>query len=483
MLWYFFELFFLTNILILIFPLSIRIKRLWSLFTYSVLSGWLLLFLSANIKFIRTLSLATILSYSAEHQIYFFFPAVFILDNLTCIFCFLTLFLAVVALLVTWRTPGYASSGFLLVIWAITFSLFHTFSSDNILLFYVFFEVSLFPMSLLILIWGSRQRKVHAMFMFFFYTVFGSFFLLLGIFYLYSLTSTFFIPNLTYIRVPEGAQLLLWALFFLGFAVKVPVVPAHTWLPEAHVEAPTTGSIILAGLLLKIGTFGMLRFMFPHLNHAAFIFRPLIFVLALLSIYHASLVALRQIDLKKAIAYSSVAHMGFVLLGLFSLNIYGVLGSLFIMFSHGLVASALFFLVGVIYDRFKSRNILDYGGLASIMPNYSVLFFFFTLANLSFPGTSNFIGEAYSLIGLTEVDYVSSLFATFSIVLTSSYSIWMYNRVVYGPVNTRLIGFSDINKLEFVIGGILLLLTCVYGFLPRLLTSGVECTAFKLIIQ
>jgi NADH-quinone oxidoreductase subunit M len=163
--------------------------------------------------------------------------------------------------------------------------------------------------------------------------------------------------------------------------------------------------------------------MFPHLNHAAFIFRPLIFVLALLSIYHASLVALRQIDLKKAIAYSSVAHMGFVLLGLFSLNIYGVLGSLFIMFSHGLVASALFFLVGVIYDRFKSRNILDYGGLASIMPNYSVFFFFFTLANLSFPGTSNFIGEAYSLIGLTEVDYVSSLFATFSIVLTSSYSI------------------------------------------------------------
>ena len=214
-------------------------------------------------------------------------------------------------------------------------------------------------------------------------------------------------------------------------------------------EAPTIGSIILAGLLLKVGTFGMLRFIFPFLFSASNSMGPLVFFLSLLSIYHASLVALRQIDLKKLIAYSSIAHMGFVIAGLFSNNIYSFVGSFFIMISHGIVSGGLFFLVGVLYDRYGSKAILDYGGLATIMPNFSIAFFLFTLANLSFPGTSNFIGELLVLLGLSEVNIIVTTFATFSIVLTSAYSIWACNRLIFGVLNSRLVGFSDLNKSEF----------------------------------
>ncbi|MCB1712335.1 MAG: NADH-quinone oxidoreductase subunit M [Candidatus Riesia sp.] len=211
--------------------------------------------------------------------------------------------------------------------------------------------------------------------------------------------------------------------FFFGFATKIPLVPLHTWLPEAHVEAPTPGSMILAGLLLKIGTFGMLRFMFPLLIEVNIFCRPFAFLMALISIYHASFIALRQVDFKKIIAYSSISHMGFVILGLFSMNLYGLLGSLFIMFSHGIVASTLFFLVGILYDRYKVRNILYYGGLTNVMPIFVVVFFFFILANLSFPGTSNFVGELIVLFGLIEINFFTTILSTFSIIFTAIYSI------------------------------------------------------------
>lgn len=414
-----------------ILPIKFEWKKIITLTSSVILTAVFGFFLLLNCDFVQTLTLKyfylenittnnvnPFLSY-----VIFGFPIVFVLDNLSLSFVFLTTLTILICILTVYKNPTYNSSLYYLLLWTLQFSLIHTFTSLNLLSFYVFFELTLVPMFLIIVIWGSRQRKIHAGYLFFFYTAIGSIFLLLGILLLYYYTNTLFIPNLFIINLDLEKQLLLWVLFFLGFAIKVPIVPFHTWLPEAHVEAPTTGSIILAALLLKIGTFGMLRFMFPILNSATNTFKPFVFMISILSIYHASIIALRQVDLKKLIAYSSVAHMGFVTLGLFSLNIYGFVGSLYIMISHGIVAGALFFLVGVLYDRYGSRNILDYGGLASTMPLFATTFFFFTLANLSFPGSSNFIGELFVLLGLCEIEMLTTILATLSIIFTSSYSI------------------------------------------------------------
>ena len=447
MIWFLIETLFIIILFVLLCPFFTRkTKQFWSMSIYAVLMGCMLFFTFGGLRFCSLLNL-TNLFYTHINFVLFGFPIVFILDNLTCFFCFLTLFLAFICMLVVWNSPNYQNLSFFILLWILEFSLFHTFTSLNLLSFYVFFEISLVPMILFIFFWGSRQRKVHATYVFFFYTVFGSFFLLVWLLYLYLITNTLLISNLFYLKLPYNFQLFLWIFFFIGFGVKVPLVPLHTWLPEAHVEAPTIGSIILAGLLLKIGTFGMIRFIFPYLNFASLTFQPLIFSVSIVSIYHASLIALRQFDLKKIIAYSSIAHMGFVILGLFSFSIYGFLGSLFIMFSHGIVASALFFLIGIIYDRYKSKNLFDYSGLATIMPIFIFFLFFFILSNLSFPGTSNFVGEFVTLIGLTETNFYVSLLTTLSIILTSFYSIWIFNRINFVFYNLQLIGFSDLNKL------------------------------------
>lgn len=468
------EILLITIPLVLLTPLiSNRAKKLWSITLYSVLAGCLLICMLGGLRFNAILNITKFL-YSDKDFLIFGFPIIFVLDNLTCIFCLLTVLLAVVCLLTIWGAPNYMNSTFFLLVWVMAASLFHTFSSLNLLTFFVFFEISLVPMVLFILIWGSRQRKVHAMYVFFFYTVGGSIFLLAGLLYLYFYTNTLFFPNLTYVRLPDSFQFLLWVFFFVGFGVKVPVVPLHTWLPEAHVEAPTIGSIILAGLLLKIGTFGMLRFMFPFLNETTFSFQPVIFTVSIVSVYHASLVAMRQFDLKKTIAYSSVAHMGFVVSGLFSLNTFGFFGAIFTMFSHGLVASALFFSIGIVYDRYKSRNVLDYGGIAQTMPLFSLFFFLLIISNLSFPGTSNFIGEFLTLAGLTEVNYFVSFLATSSIVFTSIYSIWLFNRLIFGSLEERLVGFSDLTKTEFYTSFVLVSLAIVLGMSPTLLLGGMD---------
>lgn len=448
-----------------------------TLVTSIVLSTLFLTLLLINVNFLYLNSFLHFEQEPLQVQLYSI-PLIFSLDNLTAVFCFLTVFLTAVCLFVTWSSPNYASAGFYFSLWFLEFALFHAFSSLNLLLFYIFFEITLVPMLLLIIVWGSRQRRLHATLVFFFYTAVGSIFLLLGLLWLLYISDTAFTPNLSYIRFNFYDQKFLWFLFFLGFAAKVPLVPLHTWLPEAHVEAPTPGSIILAGLLLKIGTFGMLKFMFPFLNQANSSLKPIAFIFAILSIYHASLVALRQIDLKKIIAYSSVAHMGFVILGLFSFNLYGLLGSLFIMFSHGFVASALFFLVGFLYDRYGTKNLLDFGGLVVVNPLFAVALFLFSLANLSFPGTSNFVGEAFVLLGLTEVDAFSSLLATFSIVLTASYTIWAFNRISFGALNKKLAGFSDLNKLEFLTFVSFLFLTLLFGLRPNLFFHGIDFVPF-----
>lgn len=473
--WILFELTFFFLLVTPFLPISFDRKRNVYLLSNIFLASLTFFLILSGLQFKSATKLIQLPNYS--------FTAVFSLDNLTAIFCFLTFFLISVSLLLTWSSPKYNSTVYLLILLILEFSLIHTFTSLNLLFFFIFFEVSLVPMFLLILLWGSRQRKVHAAYSFFFYTAFGSVFLLTGLLYTYKLTQTLYIPNLAYTNIPLYEQHILWLLFFIGFAVKVPLVPFHTWLPEAHVEAPTPGSIILAGLLLKVGTFGMLRFMFPMLNGANTNLKTLAFSLALISIYHASLIATRQLDMKKIIAYSSIAHMGFVILGVFSMNIYGLIGSIFIMFSHGIVASALFFIIGCVYDRYKTRSVLDYGGLVSVMPTYITFFFLLTLTNMSFPGTSNFVGEVVVLLGLTEVNYVCSLIATFSIILTTTYSIWVFNRISFGQINNNLQGFNEISKLECFIASTFLFLIFLFGFKPGLLLDGIETIPYYYLLN
>lgn len=302
----------------------------------------------------------------------------------------------------------------------------------DLLLFYVFFESVLLPMFLIIGVWGSRERKIRAAYQFFLYTLIGSLFMLLAILLIYFQTGTTDLQVLFVSEFSLQRQLLLWFAFFASFAVKVPMIPVHIWLPEAHVEAPTSGSVILAGVLLKLGTYGFVRYSIPLFPEASVYFTPLIYTLSIIGVIYASLTTLRQIDLKKIIAYSSVAHMGFVTLGLFSLNVQGIEGALFLMLSHGFVASALFLCIGVLYDRTHTRLVKYYGGLVHVMPLFSVFFLIFTMGNLSLPGTSSFVGEFLILVGVFQTNPFVATFAATGMILGGAYSIWLYNRVVFG---------------------------------------------------
>nr|WEB51418.1 Nad4 [Zea mays] len=298
-------------------------------------------------------------------------------------------------------------------------------------------------------VWGSRQRKIKAAYQFFLYTLLGSVFMLLAILLILLQTGTTDLQILLTTEFSERRQILLWIAFFASFAVKVPMVPVHIWLPEAHVEAPTAGSVILAGILLKLGTYGFLRFSIPMFPEATLCFTPFIYTLSAIAIIYTSLTTLRQIDLKKIIAYSSVAHMNLVTIGMFSPNIPGIGGSILLMLSHGLVSSALFLCVGVLYDRHKTRLVRYYGGLVSTMPNFSTIFFFFTLANMSLPGTSSFIGEFLILVGAFQRNSLVATLAALGMILGAAYSLWLYNRVVSGNLKPDfLYKFSDLNGRE-----------------------------------
>ena len=378
-----------------------------------VLSGCLLFVLKLNVNFVLAADLVS------SNSLWGLFAS----DRMATFFAVLTSLLVFICVsLLGPRT--YNPFFYLIIFLSLSFFLSHTFFSLNMLVFYAMFEFTLIPMFLLILLWGSRQRKLHAMYMFFFYTVVGSIFLLGGLLLFHFLTGSFIITSINFVILTANFfAFLVWTCFFLGFAFKVPIVPFHTWLPEAHVEAPTVGSMILAGLLLKVGTFGMLRFMFPGLNYYNLALSCGVFALAVFSIFYASLIAIRQLDMKKIIAYSSVAHMGLVIIGLFSLTFLGFVGSYFTMISHGVVASALFFLVGVLYERYHTRNLSYYGGLISLMPVYGVIFFLFILANIGFPFTSNFIGELLILVGITSCNIFVALCCLFSVVLPPIYSV------------------------------------------------------------
>lgn len=359
------------------------------------------------------------------------------------------------------------------------------FASLDLVLFYIFFEGVLIPMYLIIGIWGGANR-IYASYKFFLYTLLGSVLLLLAVLYLYHALGTTDIPTLI-AKAPHIApaiQKYLWLAMFASFAVKVPMWPVHTWLPDAHVQAPTAGSVILAGILLKMGAYGFLRFSLPMLPDASFYFTPLMFTLSIVAIIYTSLVALMQQDMKKLIAYSSVAHMGFVTLGLFTFNQQGVEGAIIQMISHGLISGALFICVGVVYDRLHTREITRYGGLVNIMPNYAAVFLFFILASVGLPGTSGFIGEFLVLVGVFQADKMVAALAATALILGAAYALWLYRRVVMGEVaRVELSKMVDLNRTEKWMVVPLILLTLWLGIYPKPYLDAMHSSVAHLITQ
>jgi NADH-quinone oxidoreductase subunit M len=378
----------------------------------------------------------------------------------------LTTFLMPFCILASWESIGHRVKEYYVAFLVLETTMIGVFSALDLVLFYLFFEAGLIPMFLIIGIWGGK-RRIYASFKFFLYTLLGSVLMLLAIMAMYWTAGTTDIPTLLAYKFPANLQTWLWLAFFASFAVKMPMWPVHTWLPDAHVEAPTAGSVILAGVLLKMGGYGFIRVSLPMFPEASIDFAPLVFALSIIAIIYTSLVALMQEDMKKLIAYSSVAHMGFVTMGLFSMNPQGIQGAMFQMVSHGLVSGALFLCVGVVYDRMHTREIKAYGGLVNRMPMYAVVFLILTMANVGLPGTSGFVGEFLSLMGAFRANTWVSFLATTGVILSAAYALWLYRRVVYGVLDKpALQTITDLNRREIVILAPLVLLVIYYGVQP-----------------
>ncbi|WP_134499580.1 NADH-quinone oxidoreductase subunit M [Microvirga pakistanensis] len=378
----------------------------------------------------------------------------------------LTTFLMPFCILASWESIGHRVKEYYVAFLVLETTMIGVFCALDLVLFYLFFEAGLIPMFLIIGIWGGK-RRIYASFKFFLYTLLGSVLMLLAIMAMYWQAGTTDIPTLLAFKFPYNLQIWLWLAFFASFAVKMPMWPVHTWLPDAHVEAPTAGSVILAGVLLKMGGYGFIRVSLPMFPEASVYFAPLVFALSVIAIVYTSLVALMQEDIKKLIAYSSVAHMGFVTMGLFSMNEQGIQGAMFTMISHGLISGALFLSVGVIYDRMHTREIKAYGGLVNRMPMYAVVFMILTMANVALPGTSGFIGEFLTLMGAFRSNTWVAFFATTGVILSAAYALWLYRRVVYGEIDKpALQTISDLNRREIITFAPLILLIIYYGVQP-----------------
>ena len=403
------------------------------------------------------------------------------IDGISILFIILTTFISSLCVVSVNNTIKNRLKEFLIAILLMESLMIGVFCSLDLVVFYLFFEGGLIPMFLIIGIWGG-ERRVYSAFKFFLYTLLGSVLMLIAIISIYWITGTTDITYLYSIGVDEKYQYLLWLAFFSSFAVKTPMWPVHTWLPDAHVEAPTAGSVLLAAILLKMAGYGFIRFSIGLFPIASEYFVPLIYFLSLVAIIYTSFVALMQEDMKKLIAYSSVAHMGFVTLGIFTFTQQGLEGSIFQMISHGLVSAALFLSVGVIYERMHTRLIANYGGLVSIMPKYSIVLMVFTLGAIGLPGTSGFIGEFLILVGTFKKSFLVATIASLGVILAAAYMLWLYKRIIFGEIfKNELKKMTDLNKSEIFILSSLVFPIIFFGFYPEPLLSTIEISIENLI--
>jgi NADH-quinone oxidoreductase subunit M len=404
-------------------------------------------------------------------------------DGISMLFVVLTTFLMPFCILASWKAIKDRVREYMIAFLVLETLMIGVFSALDIVVFYLFFEGGLIPMFLIIGVWGG-QRRIYATFKFFLYTLAGSLLMLVAIIAMYWEAGTTQIPQLLVHQFPADMQVWLWLAFFAAFAVKMPMWPVHTWLPDAHVEAPTAGSVLLAGILLKMGGYGFLRFSLPMFPDASADLAWLVFTLSAIAVILTSLTALAQQDMKKLIAYSSVAHMGFVTMGIFAMNTQGVQGAIYLMLSHGLVSAALFLCVGVVYDRAHTRDIAAYGGLIRRMPWYATAFLVFTMANVGLPGTSGFVGEFLSLLGTYKVNTIAAVAATTGVILSATYALWLYRQVVLGPLEKESMRrMVDLDLREKFILVPLLVLVVIFGVYPNPVLNVTDASVNALVTQ
>lgn len=404
------------------------------------------------------------------------------IDGISLFFVLLTTLLIFLCILISWTSVKVYIKEFLIAFLILEFFLIGVFSILDLLLFYIFFESVLIPMYLIVGIWGSRERKIRAAYFFFLYTLLGSVLMLLSILYIYYQAGSTDYEILLTFAFSKIEQKFLWFSFFSSFATKVPMVPVHLWLPEAHVEAPTAGSVILAGVLLKLGTYGFLRFSFPLFPEASFYFAPIVYFLAVVGIVYTSFTAIRQTDFKRIIAYTSVAHMNLVMVGLFSFNTIGLEGAILQSLSHGFVASALFIIIGVVYERHHTRMVKYYGGLVHVMPLYTFIFLFFTMSNIGLPGTGSFVGEFLILAGSFKTNTSVTFISATSMIIGGCYSLWLFNRISYGNLKIQYLkDYIDINKREMFIFLPLIFGTMLIGLYPEFFLNSMHMSVNMLV--
>jgi len=405
------------------------------------------------------------------------------IDGISILFIVLTTLITPICIMSCINSVKNRLKEFLIAILVLETFIIGVFCSLDLVIFYLFFEAGLIPMFLIIGIWGG-PRRVYSAFKFFLYTLLGSVLMLVAIISIFWITGSTDLIQIFEFKIPKEYQYILWLAFFSSFAVKMPMWPFHTWLPDAHVEAPTAGSVILAAILLKMAGYGFLRFSITMFPVASEYFIPLVFTLSIIAIIYTSLVALMQDDMKKLIAYSSVAHMGFVTLGIFTFTKQGLEGSIYQMISHGLISAALFICVGVLYDRSKSRLISTYGGVVNYLPKYSLLFIIFALGALGLPGTSGFLGEFLVLVGAFQKNFLVAILASLGVILGAAYMLWLSKRVIFGVTkNSNIKNFKDVNLLEGSSLIVLALLVIYFGVHPELIFDTIDNSVNKIILD